>query len=62
MLMVDFSCTSVQFSKSIVPILLYQSGPNLARDSLSTLTNQISFESVYCITFQGRKSAILGKC
>jgi len=30
-------------------------------DPESTLTRLISFESVSCVTFQGRKTAILGK-
>ena len=40
---------------------LYRSGPNLARDPRSTRRRQISFEYVYCVTFQGQKTANLGK-
>jgi len=48
-----------------VLIPLYQSGPMWQetvdpRSTLTRLTRQISFESVYCVTFQGRKTN-LGK-
>ena len=39
---------------------LYQSGPIWQQtvDPISTLTRQISFESVYCVTFQGQKRIV----
>ena len=43
-----------------VPIPLYQSQPTLAGKSRPI--HQISCESIYCVTFQGRKTATLGKC
>jgi len=48
---------------ALVPIPLYNASQILQEtaDPWSTLTCQISFESVYCVTLQERKTAIWDK-